>query len=101
MEFHRGSPEASFMCHVRAMEYKTPDTWRHLLLECSLCFGPKTKCSLSFSKDTNPLVIWLCVPCERAQPDIRDVILSGPSMKDDPYNIPIFHGPMEEIKWIK
>lgn len=96
MEFHRGSPEAGFMCHVRAMEPKRPDNWKRIFLECHRCQGPKTKSSCLIG-DSPPIVIWICIPCEKNGPSLRDIILSAPSMKDDPHNIPSFHGPEEEI----
>ncbi len=70
------------MCHRREADLKRPKTWRHIHLECSRCFGSKTLCSLLFGNPP-PIKIWLCLPCERAQPDIREIIAAN-SMKDLP-----------------
>jgi hypothetical protein len=88
--FDLNSEESHWMCHraVLGYDFKTPDTWKHLFLECARCRGSKILASLIIG-DPPPIKIWMCLPCLMPTAQMRELIELN-SMKDDPWNIPLY-----------
>lgn len=89
--FDLWSEESHWMCHRGALgdDFKTPDTWKHLFLECVRCRGSKEMATITVGKPP-PIKVWMCVPCHMTGAQLREIVEMN-SMKDHPADIPIYY----------